>query len=282
MKLATSDEHHMRSLLLLLVSLCLASTQKPTATGATFYPRSRAGGYRPISSDPVALLEEAKSLLPGRNNVSQIPDLLAEAIDHFQKAGDESIEYADALSMFALLSRVSHSQVPLNVHNPIDLALQIAELHGQPDSAVLARALEAKAGTVGRKDRELLLARAFQVRGVRVSEISPEVPLKLSLPIATDKTKGVKRPRVIGHVEPEYPDLARRLGLECPGVMLDTLIDFDGVPGQFHLLKSCGYGFDEMAATALRKWRFKPAVDEDGRAVAFKATVQVSFGLIHH
>jgi hypothetical protein len=174
------------------------------------------------------------------------------------------------LQRYALLARVSHSSVRSRAANPIDLALQIAELRCRSDSEVLALALEAKASTVRRRYRALLLSRAFQVRGVRVSEITPELPLKLSLPIADDKTRGVRRPSITHEAEPKYPDLARHLALECSGIILATVIDIDGIPGEFHLFKWCGYGFDEMAATAVRHWRFRPAADEDGRPVVFR------------
>jgi predicted nucleic acid-binding protein len=96
-----------------------------------------------------------------------------------------------------LQARVSDPHVRPNIANPIDLALPIAELHDQSDSAVLALALEAKASTLERRDRALMLARTFQIRGIRVAEVTAEVPLKLSLPIATKKTKGVKLPRIL-------------------------------------------------------------------------------------
>jgi TonB family protein len=231
-------------------------------------------------TDPVALVEQAKALLPGRNNVPQIVHLLAEAIEDFRSRRDESLNYAEALEMFALLARVSHSGPGFSASDAVDLARQICELHTDSNSPILALALELEATTADRKNRELLLSQAFQIRGTLVSQISPEVPLDLRLPITTSKTKGVKYPRVSKKIEPEYPDLARHLGLECSGVVLDAVIDITGVPGQFHLLRGCGYGFDEKAAAAIRQWRFKPAVDPSGQPVAFRATVGVNFRLL--
>ena len=45
------------------------------------------------------------------------------------------------------------------------------------------------------------------------------------------------------------------------------------------MVKSLDAGLDLSAIEAVGKWRFKPAT-QDGKAVAFQATIEVSFKLL--
>jgi TonB family protein len=233
--------------------------------------------------DRSALVTQVKTLLPAQNTVPKMMNLLNKAIGSFERTRDDGLEYAEALEMQAMLLRASKSHSPRDwkqeVRSSVDLALQICELRAEPNSPELALALELQSNTVDRKTANLLWARAFQIRGNRVAAVQPETELKLKLPIVTGKSPGVTGPKIARKVEPDYPDLARHAALECSGAIIGTLIDTEGVPGQFHLLEGCGYGFDEKAVEAVRQWRFHPAI-RNGEAVPVTVTVQVKFKLI--
>jgi protein TonB len=66
--------------------------------------------------------------------------------------------------------------------------------------------------------------------------------------------------------EDNYPPEAKRLGIEG-AVGLKLGIDETGRVVQVKIIERAGHGFDEAAAKAMRKARFKPAVTSDGKAV---------------
>jgi periplasmic protein TonB len=76
---------------------------------------------------------------------------------------------------------------------------------------------------------------------------------------------------------PDYPDLARRVGVEGTVILLIN-IESDGRVGAVEVLRSpdLRYGFDLAAIEAVRQWRYRPALLQ-GRPVAVQATVMVEF-----
>jgi TonB family protein len=88
---------------------------------------------------------------------------------------------------------------------------------------------------------------------------------------------GVSPPTVVFRKEPEYAELARKLSIEG-GVTVSLIIQPDGTATNFKITKSVGYGLDEKAIEAVRKWRFKPGL-KDGAPVPVMASVEVNFRL---
>ncbi len=84
-------------------------------------------------------------------------------------------------------------------------------------------------------------------------------------------------PSFLKFIEPEYPELARRLGMEGR-VVLRLYIDERGILTDVEVIKKAGYGFDEAALRAVRASRFRPAV-RDGMAVPSVAILPVRFVL---
>jgi TonB family protein len=78
--------------------------------------------------------------------------------------------------------------------------------------------------------------------------------------------------------EPEYSDLARKKKISG-SVYLSLTVGTDGLPHDIKVERKLGYGLDEKAVEAVRRWKFKPAV-KDGQPVAAKLTVSVSFRLM--
>lgn len=77
---------------------------------------------------------------------------------------------------------------------------------------------------------------------------------------------------------PAYPRLARRRGIEGT-TLLKVHVMEDGSVGAVLVFQSSGYKIlDESAMAAVKKWRFKPALDR-GRAVAMWVFVPVTFKL---
>ena len=89
---------------------------------------------------------------------------------------------------------------------------------------------------------------------------------------------GVSDPTIILKVEPEYSE-AGRLLRALGTVMLYAEIQPDGIARNIRVLRSLGYGLDEKAIEAVRKWRFSPGT-KDGKAVTVTALPKVDFQML--
>lgn len=83
-------------------------------------------------------------------------------------------------------------------------------------------------------------------------------------------------PEPIEQVSPDYPDAARRAGVEGT-VIVRALVSRDGVVKETHVLKSIP-ALDASAVAAVKQWRFKPATAK-GAPVEVWVTVPVAFRL---
>ena len=72
-----------------------------------------------------------------------------------------------------------------------------------------------------------------------------------------------KEPTVVKKVEPKYPDLALRAGLEG-NVFVKVWVDKEGKVRKVVLLKSDAAIFEEAATEAAKQWVFTPAVMQKG------------------
>ena len=87
-----------------------------------------------------------------------------------------------------------------------------------------------------------------------------------------------RQPSVVFGPRPSYPPEARAGGREGK-VRVKVLIAENGTPGEVQLAESSGStSLDEAALTALRRWRFQPAL-RNGQPVLAWVTVPVVFSL---
>jgi TonB family protein len=92
----------------------------------------------------------------------------------------------------------------------------------------------------------------------------------------------LKPPRLVHAVDPELPPGGRRHLADAHGDIVSVvslIVDQEGNPRQVRIEKAAGMGFDAQALLAVRKYRFKPAVDHSGNPVMVKAMVRVNFHL---
>jgi periplasmic protein TonB len=89
---------------------------------------------------------------------------------------------------------------------------------------------------------------------------------------------GVSAPTLIRKVEPEYSDEARKA--KWAGIV-ELLIEVgpDGRARNIQVQRTLGMGLDEKAVEAVKKWLFKPGM-QDGKPVTVKAAVEVNFRLL--
>jgi TonB family protein len=69
---------------------------------------------------------------------------------------------------------------------------------------------------------------------------------------------GIEPPTLLKEVKPDYSEEARRRGLEGD-VVLEIVVRRDGTVGDVRVLQGLGFGLDERAITAVRRWRFTAA-----------------------
>jgi TonB family protein len=89
--------------------------------------------------------------------------------------------------------------------------------------------------------------------------------------------KGVVPGRLIRKVQPEYPQDAKAAGIQGT-VVLQVIIDQNGVPTQITVLSPLGFGLDEAAATAIAQWRYAPTT-MDKKPVSVVTQITVNFSL---
>jgi protein TonB len=91
-------------------------------------------------------------------------------------------------------------------------------------------------------------------------------------------TVGMTAPAVLSRVEPVYTEPARRAGRQGV-VVLQAAIGRDGDVVHVDVVKTLGFGLDEEAIKAVRRWRFAPA-RRNGDPVGVLYTITVRYTLV--
>lgn len=77
--------------------------------------------------------------------------------------------------------------------------------------------------------------------------------------------------------DPSYTDPARQANINGSDIF-QVVISLDGQAAQIHPVKLLGYGLDEQAFAAIKKWRFKPATrKKDGTPIVVAVPIEVTF-----
>lgn len=98
-----------------------------------------------------------------------------------------------------------------------------------------------------------------------------------SLPIPADDFLISSMPQLLSEIRIQYPDEAKKAGIEGP-VVMDILIDNQGQVRQASLIKGPGFGLNEAAMEAIKNFKFRPAQIKD-QAVAVKIRYTYRFVL---
>ena len=96
------------------------------------------------------------------------------------------------------------------------------------------------------------------------------------LPTFGDYVYVEELPEPIERLSPDYPDWARKKGVEGV-VMIQALVGRDGLVKDVRVVKSIP-DLDDYAKAAVKQWRFKPALSK-GSPVAVWVAVPVKFSL---
>lgn len=88
---------------------------------------------------------------------------------------------------------------------------------------------------------------------------------------------GVSEPVILSQMQPEYSDDARKARVQGT-VELLIIVRSDGTVLFDSVRKSLGYGLDQKAIDAVKRWRFVPG-KKDGQPVNVYVSVLVNFSL---
>lgn len=89
---------------------------------------------------------------------------------------------------------------------------------------------------------------------------------------------GVTAPKPIRRPEPTYSPEARSAGIQG-SVLLELVVDEQGLPRDIRVVSPLGFGLDERAQDAVTKWRFEPGF-KNGSPVKILANIEVNFRLL--
>jgi TonB family protein len=89
---------------------------------------------------------------------------------------------------------------------------------------------------------------------------------------------GVSAPVPTVRADPEYSEEARKAKWQG-AVLLQVVIDENGVPQNIQVVRPLGMGLDQKAIEAVQKWRFKPGL-KDGQPVSVTANMEINFRLL--
>jgi len=112
-------------------------------------------------------------------------------------------------------------------------------------------------------------ASSLQSRAIPVTQ--PVTPPITPPPVRPKETA----PTVILKVEPVYSETANKLRADGASV-ISALVGLDGKARDLIALSPIGYGLDESAIDAIRKWEFKPGT-RDGKPAEIRASIRVNF-----
>jgi TonB family protein len=104
---------------------------------------------------------------------------------------------------------------------------------------------------------------------IAVAQDSPPGPVQIG---------AATPPVLIYKVEPQYTEEARMARL-VGSVIVSTTLTPEGLPTNFHIVRSLGLGLDEKASQALSGWRFRPGMKQ-GNPVEITASIEVNFRLV--
>ena len=111
---------------------------------------------------------------------------------------------------------------------------------------------------------------------IQVDKTSDTV-LRIKVYRASDE--GVRAPRLIHKVEPDYTDQARDAKTVQGKVVLAIEVGPDGRAHNIQVIRSLDEGLDNNAIEAVRQWEFKPGT-KDGEPVTVRANVEVNYRLL--
>lgn len=96
--------------------------------------------------------------------------------------------------------------------------------------------------------------------------------------VVFDEAQGMTEPEATYKENPRYPESAKEEGVSGV-VVLDTVIDRTGTVDDVSVLRDPDPRLSAAAVSAVRNWRFKPALSADGKTVDVCYVLTLKFTL---
>ena len=138
----------------------------------------------------------------------------------------------------------------------------------------------AKAGEKPSTSKVLIVRGERGVVGTRDGEQAPYLFITIEPLVSSQQREASPAvyPKLVTQVRPEYPDDARKAKIEGV-VVLEGTIDTTGAVRDLKVVRSEPMGLTEAAIDAVAQWRYEPARDAAGHAIATQTTFTVRFAL---
>ncbi|HSN56957.1 MAG TPA: energy transducer TonB [Candidatus Sulfomarinibacteraceae bacterium] len=96
--------------------------------------------------------------------------------------------------------------------------------------------------------------------------------------VVFDEAQGMTEPEATYKEDPRYPESAKEEGLSGV-VVLETVIDRTGTVDDVSVLRDPDPRLSAAAVSAVRNWRFKPALSAEGKAIDVCYVLTFKFAL---
>jgi TonB family protein len=209
-------------------------------------------------------------------------------------ADDFSAALSKHAEGFHVIDRVNVTTIsPADLTNPAAarcygarsgaLAVVLGTLDELPDKVVLA--VRVQEGRASLLDRSVEIALTDEIKAAEAQRrfnsskplwVNPNHPPDLNLEPPQAGTKGYSYPLCLYCPQSEIPDAAARSKFEGTVVLFVT-ITAEGFPSSITLARGLPCGLSQSAIDNVKRWRFRPAKDPDGKPVAARQLVEVSF-----
>ncbi|MCL4796267.1 MAG: TonB family protein [Bryobacteraceae bacterium] len=137
----------------------------------------------------------------------------------------------------------------------------------------------AKSGQVPKKTRPAsTAARSRPVAKKRVDDATDGGSQSTSTAQVYRVGQGVISPQIIMKIDPSYSEEARQMKVQGT-VIISLVVGEDGLPRDLKIVESLGYGLDEKALEAAKKFKFRPG-SRNGIPVPVIARVKFDFRLM--
>jgi len=279
-KLSTSA----RRLVLLFALLVI-----PVSVGAQFLKLDDAG------SRLAKQLKPLKPKLVAVADFSSADDSVARPISHYfawflsesmRQHGGRHLQVSDHREFDADLAKVQIFPTgPASVQSLGNASAHVGATTVRADIVVIGAAV--KHGATYELDiTAVQVSSAASLSSIHVSMSLSEFLESLITPFPAAKvgplqiatSKGVSVPSCVRCPDPIYNELARASHIQGTSVF-EVVVDEQGRVEQIHPVKLLGYGLDESAYNAIKKWQLKPARDRNGDPIKVRVPIEVTFHL---
>lgn len=235
--------------------------------------------------------DEPIRIFENKNVVTYVPDLTSPgwAQWHAEQFRTDGL-YFTYLYIYRKDTRTT-GRVTLYVFNKLD-KVKIVRLFAPSETFDIPKAPEPIRGSIT-KITAIVQDQAERYRGPTIQDYLEQereerarmvCSLTDSCPVsptaASDQARSqISLPVPISTPEAAYSAEARRAKINGI-VLLSLTVDTEGIPKDIRVLRPLGHGLDEAAVAAVRKYRFRPAIDKrSGKPVEKLMTIEVNFRL---